>query len=276
MIEAKLKSYLRDRGEEIPEALLDKFAEDCKVALKRQLSPQEDRKFSVRLSQIGKPVCQQQCEKLGVEGEDDEYNLPLKFLMGDLVEAVMMVLLEMSGVKVEDEQDKVEYDGIGGTMDCTLDGKVYDIKSCSSYAFEHKFEAGFHSLLESDTFGYVPQLYSYAEAKGKKAGGWVAMDKTTGKITVCETPIADNFYRKDALKLIKVNVSILEKTKTVADIQPQYKPEEETYYRKPTGEMVLSRTCGYCKFKLQCFPQAELKSSPTSKAKIPPKKWYTT
>lgn len=274
MLEARIRSYLRNRNTPLNETLVEEFGEACKVALRRQLSPQKDREFSIRMSAIGKPVCQQQCEKLEVDGEPMEYNLPIKFLLGDLIEALGTVVLKSAGVVVDNEQLGVTYNGIPGTMDFTLDGAVYDIKSCSSYAFENKFSAGFHALRDSDEFGYVTQLYGYSEGSDLPAGGWVAVDKTTGQFAVCKLPLADNAYRKEALKKIQTNKEILENTHTLEDIQPQYQVEDELFYKKPTGKKVLARTCTYCKYKLQCFPSAEFKDNEKSKAQVKPKRWY--
>lgn len=280
MIEARLKSYLRKLDKPLDPKLADEFAEACKRAIVRQLSSEgKDKAFSIRLSQIGKPVCQQQFEKLGIQGSEEDYNLPIKFLLGDLVEAILITLLKASGVNVTEEQQevglKVAGSEIKGTLDIVVDNKVYDIKSCSGYAFEKKFGAGFQQVLAEDAFGYVPQLFAYAEAKDMKAGGWVVINKETGQVGVCEVPVASNAYKKDALALIEKNFKILKDTTDVSQVERCFQPEPETYYGKPTGKLVLNRNCGYCKFKEQCWgDRLSYEENKYSKAKEKQMKYY--
>ena len=87
------------KGEaEMPPSLVDEFKEACGQALEKQFS-REPREFRLRLSGIGKPVCQQQCEQLGIE-QSFSYNAIMRFLLGDLVEAALIAVMKASGVFV--------------------------------------------------------------------------------------------------------------------------------------------------------------------------------
>ena len=81
-----VKSYLTDasKGEaEISPKLVREFKKACGDALKKQFSPNK-RKWRMRMSGLGKPLCQQQLDKKELP-RDLEYNAVMRFLMGDLV-----------------------------------------------------------------------------------------------------------------------------------------------------------------------------------------------
>ena len=84
------------------------------------------------MSGLGKPLCQQQSEMLGIE-QEFSYNAIMRFLLGDLVEAALVAVMKASGIDVQDEQKKTKINlddtDIDGTLDIIIDDKVYDIKS---------------------------------------------------------------------------------------------------------------------------------------------------
>ena len=94
------------------------------------------------MSSLGRPLCQQKMERDGVE-KAIEYNAILRFIFGDLVEAISILILKAAGVNVEEEQKRVKLklgkNEVSGTLDIIIDDKVWDIKSASPYAFDHKF-----------------------------------------------------------------------------------------------------------------------------------------
>ena len=59
------------------------------------------------MSTIGRPLCQLQMEKNGAEAETPPYNSKMRFIFGDLIEALAVAILKSSGVKIDDFQRKL-------------------------------------------------------------------------------------------------------------------------------------------------------------------------
>ena len=143
-IQILIQDYLKRgiKGEaEMPSSLVQEFKDSCGQALEKQFS-RDSNKYKLRLSGLGKPLCQQQSEMLGIE-QEFSYNAIMRFLLGDLVEAALVAVMKASGIDVQDEQKKTKINlddtDINGTLDIIIDDKVYDIKSASPYAFQNKF-----------------------------------------------------------------------------------------------------------------------------------------
>ena len=260
----------------MPSSLISEFKEACGDALEKQFS-REPRKHKLRLSALGKPLCQQQSEKLGIE-QEFSYNAIMRFLLGDLVEATLIAVMKAAGIEIQEEQQKTKINlddtDINGTLDVIIDDKVYDIKSASPYAFQNKFGkfGGYSKVKEDDPFGYVVQGYAYAQGVDKPFGGWIVVDKSSGEVTVCEAPDIQEQDKKDALDAATVNVRKLKKTKR---IEKQFKPTDEIDKGEPTGNKLLPRECGFCGFRHNCWSKAQFLPKHTSRAKNPPHVWYT-
>lgn len=268
------------RGEEeISEELIEEFGELCKDALRKQFTPRETG-FKLRVSQIGKSLRQQQCELLECEKDEEEpYNTILKFLYGDVAEAILMVLMKAAGVKIEDEQKAVKLDIGGveleGTYDVKINGKIYDIKTASPFAYDNKFSKGFDYVDQVDNFGYVTQLYLYAEAEKCDVGGWIVMNKVNGELQVVEPPMADNRYKVKHLKLAESNIKALLATTSMADVATDIPSIPELFYKKPTGRRVLDSRFTYFPYKKILWgDKVQHKANPASKAKVKPMKYY--
>lgn len=289
MILSRIQNYLQQasRGKAtMSRDLVEEFKEQCGHALERQFNAQDRGEFRVRMSSAGKPLCQAQLSKLGVE-EDVEYNLVMKFLFGDLIEAAAIAIMKASGITVEDEQKEVSLD-IGGTtvvghMDAKIDGKVYDIKSASPFAFDTKFGnfGGYMKLKEDDPFGYVAQGYCYAEADDAPFGGWIVVNKVTGEWVVCDAPEYDKIEKKEALDKADASIRAVladhEFQKLYPDhaetLKPRSGPQKgETIV---TGNRIMAKECGFCGYKKHCWPEAEMHRSVVSNAKNPPFVWYS-
>ena len=119
------------------------FAMEISSSVARQLGEGKREKMtSLRMSQIGKPDRQLWYElKSPVEPAPIDGQTKLKFIMGDILEALLILLTDLSGHKVTEQQKEVEIDGVKGHKDCRIDVTVVDIKSASSYAFK-KFKEG--------------------------------------------------------------------------------------------------------------------------------------
>jgi hypothetical protein len=259
----------------IDEAWIDQAAEEFRASLKKQLLP-EERTFKLRASNIGRPLCQLQNEANGLAKEPMDYNHIVRMLHGDAIEAIVNLLIKAAGINVTGSKTQVEFD-VNGTIikgedDIEIDGKVYDVKSSSPYAFSHKWSEGWNEVYHQDTFGYVAQLYIYAEGDPKRMGGWIVCDKSSGEIKV-----VDARPTPDQIEAIKSRISHTERAITLGhDFERQFEPEEETFYKKPTGNYLVPMTCTFCDFQKHCWPNAKLLPKAGSKAQSPKPTWYVT
>ena len=254
-IDNYLLKALEDESD-MSEEVIERFGERCKDAIRRQFNGKKH-EYTLRMSTIGKPLCQQQMDKSGAERESPPPSLKMKFTYGDMVEALVMAILEDSGAKVDSYQEEIKYDlgaaNIKGTLDVVIDGVVYDIKSASKYSFKSKFankRDGFEKIVRDDPFGYVPQGYLYGAAKGLPFGGWIAFNKETGEIAVCKTPKNGDAYQRVALNKARKNA------KSLVDDEPFvrcFEKEKELVKRKHTKNYTLALNCRYCHFKKSCW-----------------------
>jgi|TARA_E500000318_G_scaffold91755_1_gene90130 hypothetical protein len=259
---------------------LELFKNECEESLKKQMSRKEEG-FRIRMSGLGRPLCQLIAERDGVEQEMD-YNSLLRFLFGDITEAIMMYVLRESGINIVEAQKPVslELDGhlINGTLDVIIEDelgqkKVWDIKSSSEWAFRYKYKQGYDAMKESDLFGYLMQGHLYAEATGLLFGGWIVINKSSGEILFVEAPEWQDedraYYLKEAREKIKALTDPSTKIK-------KYEPQFEIHKKEKTGNKLLPKECSLCSFRNHCWPDAILYDKVTSAAKNPQKVWYTT
>lgn len=203
-----------------------------------------DRNPTLRMSNLGKPLRQLYYELTGVEGEPLEPETKFKFTYGAILEELVLFLIKQAGHTVEAEQYEVEIDGVKGHIDGIVDGVLIDIKSCSTYSFK-KFKDG--TLAESDAFGYIPQLASYANALKLKRAAFIAVDKVRGNICVYE--LSPEQLQYDVPSRIRTVREALSRT---TEPERCYEPEPVSKKDK-TGNMVLGISCSYCPFKTFCW-----------------------
>ena len=226
----------------IPKDVLKLFLKDCKQAVEKQFTQERESEFRIRMSSIGKPLCQLQANIQGVQGN-------VKY--------------------------KTKWFDMKGTYDIIIDDKVYDIKTASPFAFDKKFGesgGGFEKVAKDDVFGYLTQGYLYSEATKKPFGGWIVINKATGEILLSEPPQDDSQYRKEAIK------KALDNTKALMEDKPFEKcfdVEEEMFYKKPTGNKILGTVCSYCPYKQKCWGEdIQYLPQQQSKASNPKFAWY--
>ena len=278
----KVQKYLDNVSKgptQVDKKLVEEFGEACKNALLKQFTEDRRSKFEPRMSNIGRPLCQLQMEAKGIKGEGQPYNVKMRNTFGDLIEALALFVMKSAGVNVENEQKKVVYkfgeNKIEGRQDVEINKKIWDIKSASPYSFEKKFgeEGGFNEVVKDDTFGYASQGFLYSEGQGKDFGGWIAINKSTGEWTVCETPALHDEYKKVALDKAKENFKALQDG---VPFKRNYEAVEETFRSKPTGNKVLGFACSFCPYKLPCWgSKLQLLPQQQSKGKNPKWVWYT-
>ena len=254
------------------EEVAAQVASDVQAAMNKQFNSGPRDEFRLRMSNIGKPKCQLWFEK---NDPEDKTPLPPHFLMnmilGDIVEAVFKGLLRAAGVAFNDNDNVTlklpNGQEIKGEYDMEMDGKIDDVKSASPWSFNNKF-ASLDALAQGDSFGYIAQLVGYATAAGKDVGGWWVVNKGNGEFKYVDASEVD----KDAvLEDIQALVDYIENDEP---FERCFEPVPETYYRKPTGNIVLPSGCKFCSFKHKCHPTLQSLPSRASKSANPPEVDY--
>jgi len=279
----RVKSVLVEaqrRPIKIPPKIQHEFAKDCLLAVQKQFTGNRESDFRIRMSNIGRPLCQLQMEKKYSSdsnvGYADDYNSKLRNLYGDIIEAVVVMLLKTVQVKINGLQGKVKlktkYFDIKGTYDIIIDDKVYDIKSASNFSFIHKFKKGFKSMAESDVFGYLPQGYLYSKALNKDFGGWIVVNKETGEMLITSPPDNDSDYKRKAIRRARRNIKAL---MTDEPFERKFELKNEKFNKSETGNKVLDTVCTFCQYKHKCWGDSlQYLPQQQSRAANPPYVWY--
>ena len=248
-IATDIKSLIADISNGKPanmtEENLDVFLQNIKEAMLAWNKPYNAEKYAgkLRMSILGKPSRQLWYDKFSPKDKKEENaGLNLKFLYGHIIEHLVLYLAELAGHKIEDQQMKVEIDGVTGHIDSKIDGEICDVKSASSFSF-NKFQTG--EIVGDDPFGYHAQLSGYETANGTKDGGFLVVDKSTGDIC---------FYKPD--DMAKPNVKTL--IKDLKNTLEQDKPPEKCYPYKEekNGNKTLAIGCQFCPHKWECHADA--------------------
>lgn len=251
---------------------IDECVEMVREGLHKQLF-RENEPFRVRMSNISRPTCQLQMDKAGAKKARMPYNHIIRMMHGDIIEAVMQLILRISGANITGGKHKVKLKVAGtevrGEDDIEIDGKIFDTKSASPWAFGNKWSKGFEGLKESDDFGYIGQLVGYSVAQKKQPGGWIVVDKSSGQVKVVEANLSKPEI-KEILGSMKDTVKALD-----GEFKRCFEPEDENFRRKPTGSKRLCATCGFCSFLDTCWPNAQYLPQTGSQAQSPKHYWYT-
>ena len=198
---------------------------------------------NLRLSQIGKPDRQ---IWYGVQGEDGEPlngQTRIKFLMGHVLEALLICLTKVSGHTVEDTQDTVEVEGVVGHQDCVIDGVLTDIKSASAFGFK-KFKD--NRLADDDPFGYIAQISAYATKNNRNEAAFLAIDKNSGELAVS---------RVHELEMIDAPARVRHLKGMVTSDTPPARCYSDTRDGE-SGNRKLVIGCVFCPYKKKCWADA--------------------
>jgi len=235
-------------GEPLSSEGLASFAKNVSDDIKSRFE-EERGEFRIRPSSLGKPNRRLWYEK-NMPDKKEPFTAPnlIKFMYGALIEHLVVLLMREAGIAVEDEQKRVtltSHNGIEieGAIDHKVDGRVNDVKSCSSYAFD-KFKR--NEVHKDDAFGYYQQIAAYTQAEGAEPGGWIAVDKVLGNITFADAlPI----YMPDRR-------SRIDEVARVVDLPaaPERCFPDEPFQK--SGNMKLGTSCSYCPFKIECWKQS--------------------
>jgi hypothetical protein len=268
--EIKIHRYLEDvrkakRG--MSSATIARIVKDVQEAVEKQFN-QSERKFTMRMSNIGRPYCQLWFDKnKPEEGIDMPANFLMNMMIGDIVEAVFKGVLTEAGVDFSDGFKSTLTVGkhkIDGTHDLIMDKRVDDIKSASPWSYKNKFK-DYETLKAHDSFGYIGQLAGYSKALGVDPGGWWVLNKATGEFKyVSAWDMAVD--RQDILDDVEDKADKLAQNK----FERCFEPVEETFRKKPTGNKILGEECSWCKYRYKCWPSLKELPSLASQAKEPP------
>ena len=213
---------------------------------RRQLwSSTKGRKPALRMSNLGKPCVRALWYDIKGTHKPEELSpqTKLKFMMGDVVEAVVLYLAKEAGHAVEDQQKEIEIDGIRGHIDARIDGVLVDVKSSSSYGMK-KFKNG--TLPEDDPFGYISQMSGYANALGETKGTFLAFDKSNGELAT---------YTHTELENTSERIGVVREALELDDAPDR--PFEPTVDRA-TKRPKLALNCSYCAHKMECWKEEDV------------------
>lgn len=233
-------------GAEVTDEQANEFGKSVGDLIANRLREQKEgkRKFTLRMSNIGKGARQLWYDKRYGNEESFSASTLVKFMFGDIIEQLVLFLAELSDLRVTARQAEVALDGIKGHIDADINGVTVDVKSASKHAFR-KFADG--TLAEDDAFGYVEQLGGYCTARDTD-GAFLAVNKESGEIAYLP-------FSKEELKVFDVPARI-EYIKDVvdSDVEPErcYPDKEEG----ASGNRALGTNCSYCSHKHRCWADA--------------------
>jgi hypothetical protein len=236
------------------EVISKSFVNDVGALMAKRLAPTspDPAKPYLRMSSIGQPCSRKLWYSINMKTEASQpapANL-LKFLQGDLLEALLISLAKAAGHDVAGEQDVVYCHGIRGQRDCVIDGVTVDIKSASAAAMK-KFST--HSLREDDPFGYIRQLTGYVKGakddpivRDKTHGAFLAIDKANGTLVLDMYDLTKEIdTMEDHIESVRACVSSsIPPPRSFEDI-----PEGKS------GNYKLDTPCVFCEYKRQCWPK---------------------
>jgi hypothetical protein len=226
-------------------SLFDEFGENLKTLMDQRFHQKYGGGGYLRMSNIGKKDRQLWYDINGGGGKEIFQPATLiKFAYGDLIEQMIILYAKMAGHEVSNEQGEVGLNGIKGHIDCIIDGVLVDVKSASTSSFQ-KFESGALFLPGNDPFGYVAQICGYMAATGCERGGFLAVDKTLGKLCFCEIP-------KDVVLAYNVwsRIDYIREVVASPDMPPRCYPDVPD---GKSGNMKLGTGCSYCPYKATCW-----------------------
>ena len=223
--------------------VLQEFAKDVTDAVVNALTEERKPRNNLRLSMIGQPARKVWYSIRSTEQEELAGSDYIKFLYGDILEALLVFLSKVSGHKVSDQQKQVVLNDVVGHQDAVVDNVLVDFKSASSFSFK-KFTEGM--VFKDDPFGYVAQLSAYAQANNGKEAGWVVIDKTTGQIAYC--PVHQ-------MEMINASQKIDYLRNAIKDSEPPSRCYDDVPDGK-SGNMQLATGCNYCAYKFDCWSDA--------------------
>ncbi len=233
------------KGCEVTDAEATEFGTEIATLIKDRMEERlgPPRAFTLRMSNIGKGARQLWYTKNAKADPGEEFSgqTLLKFLVGDIIESVLLFIAAKSGHSVTARQAEVVLEGIKGHIDADIDGVTVDVKSASPFSFK-RFANG--TLPENDSFGYMEQIAGYSKARGTD-GAFLAMDKVTGELTYLS-------FTQDELNYLCVSDRIEFAKQAVESVDPPARCYSDEKMGE-SGNRKLGTQCSYCPFKRRCW-----------------------
>lgn len=246
LVEDIYNLFTSDTENKINQQDLDQFVESVVASVVSSISKvREKREQNLRISMIGHPNRKIWYSINGDNSKSGDLAAPtlIKFLYGDILESLLILLCQTAGHEVKEEQKEIKVAGVTGHHDAIVDNVLVDFKSASSFSFK-KFKSG--SVVSDDPFGYIAQLSAYRKASGLENAGFIAIDKSSGEICYC--PI-------HPMDFINPETRIDEIKKFIKSPTPPKKCYDPVADGK-SGNMRLAVGCTYCDYKYDCWKDA--------------------
>jgi hypothetical protein len=236
-------------------------------------SSQRNSDFSLRMSNVGKPLCQLVMARDGAKRDPiHPTQMPVRFATGNLMEEWFVAVMHAAGIPIEGYQTKAKLDiadtSISGTSDLIIYGKVWDLKTASDFAFKKYERDGYEGMKADDPFGYVGQGFMYAKAHDKPLGGWIIINKSNGKFVVISAPEEQEEEIKEVLENVATSIKYINEG---GEFKRGFDDEEEKFRSNPTGNRKLKFGCEWCDYKAACWP--DLTHAPAAFSKAKDRKW---
>ncbi len=190
-----------------------------------------------------------------------------KFTYGHMLEEMALAYCRASGMSVSHEQFSIVEQlpngwTVRGRIDAVIEGRIVDVKSCSSFAFKGYKDSQYLDN-SNDSWGYVEQLGFYE--KNKEQLGTLPAPKL-----MLDTPFHAHIY-PEFLFIDKQNGSMVSRASVSDNITAIWKSTErwaeementrgapERFYQAEpeglSGNMKIPTPCSYCDFKKTCWP----------------------
>ena len=245
---------------DVPEEKVQHFGQLVAKTMFERLN-EKRKEFTLRLSNIGNPCVRKLwLDKWKPEGKEPlRASTKLKFLYGDLIELLVLFLADLAGHEVKDQQKERNLYGIKGHSDATIDGRIIDAKSASTFSF-NKFRTGLKP--EADSFGYLGQIGGYHKSAlddisvtDKQRASFLVIDKQHGHLVLDTHEF--NHDEIDWETHVKRRIDDVNNP----DVIPEraFPEAEDGYTHKdtkqfiPNGNKKLPVNCSYCDQKFNCY-----------------------
>lgn len=229
---------------------LEKLGEDIKQITKDRLEKTYDStgKPTLRMSNIGKPLRKLWMDNKYPVKESTSSVSEMRFLFGNIIEALLIFLIKESGHSYTDEQKTVTLGDLVGHIDGKIDGKLVDIKSASQYSYKTFKTMGADRYAEYDDFGYLGQMSAYAEAEGQEDAYQLFFNKSSGELLLLHIP-------KEMIYKVSDKIQPIRDALASDTVPPDLcNPEIE----EKNGNKRIAKGCTFCQHKYRCFPDVRV------------------
>lgn len=238
-------------GVELREDQVSSFGLNLSKLIAQRLSPSaREPRGTLRMSNVGTPCKRKLWYEVNTPEVAEELTpaTRIKFLFGDILEELMLLLAEAAGHTVEGRQDELYIEGVKGHRDAIIDGVLVDVKSASTMGMA-KFKG--NNLYVDDPFGYLTQLSNYFVASlddpalsDKSRMGFLVVDKQFGHLVL-------DLYPSPPPELVIANVVASKEIVASTTIPNRHYTDVED---GKSGNRKLGVQCSYCSHHNTCWP----------------------